>query len=161
MYATQVETALVVAIIAAAASLVSAFVSWRSAKSSSLSARQALSVNHQVAAIDRDADELRTAFQLVAEKMSVYGEGPASMTWVGGVIGALESLIACRAADVKVEERALALQNQIIANYKLRGKIRTEASEPVGNASLKDVRAAYKGCQEALEAKRQSILAGS
>lgn len=153
------ETALLVAIIAAAASLISALVSWRSAKSSSVSAHRALSVNHQVAAIDRDADELRNAFQLVAERLGTYGDGPASMTFTGGVVGALESLIACRAADAEIEKTALGLQNQVLASYRALRKGLGAGTVP-GDTSLKDVRTAYKGCQKALEAKRQSILAG-
>lgn len=131
------ETALIVAIIVAVASLISAFVAWRNARHASDSAHRALSVNHQVAVIDRDADELRTAFQNVAEKLGELGLGLKSSAYIGGVLGALESLMACRAADEEMEKTAVRLQNQIAARGSGKG-----VTGEVERGSIKDVRAA-------------------
>lgn len=141
------ETALLIAIIAAAASLTSAIVSGRSARSARLSASKTLNVNHKVAAIDRDSDELRNAFQAVAERLGTHGG--SGQAYVGSVLGALESLMACRAADDEIEKYASMLQNQVAS--------RSAAEAAV---SIKDVRIAYTACQKALEATREATLGG-
>ncbi|MFJ6155759.1 hypothetical protein ACIQF8_20245 [Pseudarthrobacter sp. NPDC092184] len=139
------ETALVVAIIAAAASVVSAAVAALSARSSRLSANHALSVNHHVASVDRDAEELREAFKLVMDRFSTYDV--ASVADLKAMMGALEGLMGCRGASKELEGCGHEFQMNLAG--------RKFGANEVG---IKQLRKAYTACQDELQAKRDSIL---
>jgi hypothetical protein len=138
------ETTLVVAIIAALASGVGAVLASRSAHRARQGADRINSVNHQIAVIDRHAEELRNAYAAVVDSLTRLDKTAASTM---GPIAALELLIACRGADSEIEEHSETLQ----------GHFAQKNVDGMGKA-LTSLRGAYSACQSTLEEQRASLL---
>lgn len=141
--------ALVVAIVAAVASLLGAGFAYRSARDARASANRINSRNHRVAALDRDASELREAFRGVLEATTTPQDGHT--WWAVKVISATEILPSCRASTGELEEASLGLQ--AVARKK-------KSDEPGELAvAITVLRGAYKSAQLQVEARRNAVLA--
>ncbi|MBF4634752.1 hypothetical protein ITJ38_10100 [Agreia pratensis] len=140
---------LVVAIVAAVASLLAAGFAFRSARDARASANRINSRNHRVAALDRDASELREAFKEVLEATTTPQSGHT--WWAIKVISATEILPSCRASTDELEEASLGLQ----------AVVRKEKSDEPGElaVAITVLRGAYKAAQLELEAARNAALA--
>src|SRR5690606_29149260 len=127
------ETPIAIAIIAAVASVLGAVLAGRSARQARRSAEVINSRNHQIAMLDRDAEELRAAYMMTVERVGT----PAGRThYLGAVVAACELLMACRAADDTLRQSAEALGDAVNAN----------TADKLGEV-MRELREAYSGCQ--------------
>ena len=136
---------LVVGIIAAVASIFGAVVSAASARGARRSADAINSKNHQLAAIDRDAAELRETFSTFVK--SLIDPGLQEPYRSGAALANGELLIASRAANSAMESYTNALTTAMV-----RKDVSTVGED------ISSLTAAYAECQEILEVRREALL---
>jgi phosphoenolpyruvate-protein kinase (PTS system EI component) len=132
--------------IAAGASFVAAAFAWMSARQARMSAVKVNSVNHQVAAVDRDVDELREALKGFLESTATASDRQGAMI----LIAHSEILGRCRGADEILGLAASDLGAAIADNA-------LGAREPLGSRFVK-VGQAYQDCQQRLADQRLKLL---
>ena len=137
------DTPVVIAIIAAGASLAGAGMAFYGAHRARESANQTNTLNHQIAVIDRDVDELRSAYRGFMESIGSAGSAKGG----AALLGTLELLMASRAASQAIERHAAAI-GQAMAARKSDGL----------DAEIKALRVAYTECQTGLESRRMALL---
>jgi hypothetical protein len=136
-----------VAVIAAIASFAAARSSASSAARSQRSAERVNGVNQRIAALDRDAEELREAYKNVASAWST-ARGPAGAV---ALAAELEVLRACRASDDR-----LAAEAATLADFVGRG-VQTGNSVGFGKV-VDDLRSAYRHCQDVVAEQREDFF---
>lgn len=138
---------IIVAVIAAAASLLAARASAKSAVRAQRSSERVNGVNQRIAALDRDAEELREAYKRVASAWST-ARGSAGAVALNAE---LEVLRACRASNERLDEEATRL-----AEFVSRG---VQTGNSVGFSKVvDDLRAAYRHCQGAIAEEREDFF---
>lgn len=142
-------TALWVAILAAVVSTIAAVIAAMESRRARAAAETINSRNHQIAVIDRDADELRSGF---ASFVSAFAsKEPLRPEWGISVLVAGELAMACRGADSEYRARVTALTTLAA------GGIETMALQSI-DARFDELRQSYLARQNALEARRQALL---
>lgn len=141
--------AIVVAVIAALASITGARFARSSAKHAQESARLVNGVNQRVAALDRDADELRAAYKEAVNAVANFQS--AELAIPAGA--SLEVLAACKGASFELQEVALRLQEEI-------GNVMGEYSssrEGFGE-DMRALRLGYRSSQQSIAIERLSFF---
>lgn len=134
---------IIVAVIAAAASLLAA----RASAKSAVRSERVNGVNQRIAALDRDAEELREAYKRVASAWST-ARGSAGAV---ALAAELEVLRACRASNERLDKEATKL-----AEFVSRG---VQTGNSVGFSKVvDDLRAAYRHCQGAIAEEREDFF---
>lgn len=138
---------IVVAVIAAAASLLAARASAKSAVRAQRSSERVNGVNQRIAALDRDAEELREAYKRVAIAWSTArgSEGAVALA------AELEVLRACRASDDRLDAEASKM-----TDFVNRG-VQTGSSAGFSKV-VEGLRAAYRHCQGVIAAEREEFF---
>ncbi|WP_417373427.1 hypothetical protein [Glutamicibacter protophormiae] len=135
--------AVIVAVIAAAASFVAALLASRQALRARKSAEQLDSRAHRIARIDRQSEELREAYLRFATSLGSYAQDGH----LGQVRAALEVLAACSGSTE-------ALRGQVIGQAKLLSMSGSQGVRVGVEPSM--IREAYMEAQELLADKRQA-----
>lgn len=138
---------IVVAVIAAAASLLAAWASAKSAARAQRSSERVNGVNQRIAALDRDAEELREAYKRVAIAWST-ARGSAGAV---ALAAELEVLRACRASDDRLDAAASEM-----ADFVNRG---VQTGDSMGfSGMVEGLRAAYRHCQSVIAMDREDFF---
>lgn len=145
-----VYVAIVVAVIAAGASLLAARASARSALRAQASSERVNGVNQRIAALDRDAEELRDAYKRVAVAWSAVRGSAGAVALAAEV----EVLRACRATDDELD-----LVASRIADFVSRG-VQTGDSQGFGEV-VDALRVAYRRCQSVIAEERDDFFTRS
>lgn len=138
---------IVVAVIAAAASLLAARASAKSAVRAQRSSERVNGVNQRIAALDRDAEELRGAYKQVATAWST-ARGSAGAV---GLAAELEVLRACRASDDRLDAEATKMADFV------NSAVQTGNSIDFSKA-VEGLRAAYRHCQSVIAEEREHFF---
>lgn len=143
-----VIVALVGSGIAAIASIAAALVSTASAKQARVSAERVNSVNLRITALDRDSEELRTAYkQFLDATHKVRGRDD-----VLSLLAEVEILSACRASSVELSHAADAVATLLSKGW--------NADAPFDGLGQKIfvLRGAYQDCQAKIAHEREDFF---
>lgn len=107
------DIAVMVAVISSLAALVTSLIAARASRTSARHVRDGVervnSVNQRIAALDRDAEELRDAYKAAVSAMANFRSQDAGRE----AMASLEVLSTCRATDDDLEEVATRLQKSV------------------------------------------------
>ncbi|MGO2811558.1 MAG: hypothetical protein ACTIBG_08845 [Brevibacterium aurantiacum] len=150
---TGVIVTIIVAVIAAAASITGAIVAYRAAGRAANSSRQIARESHGVAAIDRQSDELREAFDKFIEAFANARDIDKQIQ----VSARLDQLASCTGATAELQAACAALSAAVTYQP------RTEPQLFPGmlfRGPMSKVSREYRNSQNALSAKRVAKLSG-
>lgn len=149
------ETPILVALIAASASVVAAVVAWRQASIAQKGARGIATTSHKVVRLDAEADQLRDDFR---QFMTAVGNAHR-LDDIGQMLATGEILAANPRSDAAMraaaEEVRFEMQTAILrASQQLRA-----SSQPLSGAAFESLQNALTDCMRSISQERESVLA--
>lgn len=150
------EISLIVALIAALASLSGAVMAFIAARHAQQSAQQINNLNLDIARLDKNADELRDAYKALTESM-----GARSLTSDQGamIAGAAAALAGCLGASEELRKACENVENDVEIVYKLSRQFPEKLADSLHTTPPKALRDAYYECQQRIAAERKKLLA--
>ncbi|QJW36466.1 hypothetical protein [Cellulosimicrobium protaetiae] len=145
------DVQLVVAVIAALASIAAALVSWNSQRRATAGARAIASVNHRVAALDREEERLRADFVAFLDAVGSVQE----LHDIGRVLGTGEILAANPRCTRELREAVMDIREWANSKY----NPRAAASGTQADSRFDEARVAFQDAVEEIQRDRAEVLA--
>lgn len=150
----MISTALIVAILAAVASVISAVVAYRAAGRANRSSEKIARESHGVAAIDRQSDELREAFNGFIESFADARDLSKQLQ----VTARLDQLASCLGSTQQLDIACASLGDAIRTQTAIHQDVLLVLGQPTFGRQMRAVSKEYRNAQKALSDRRTAAL---